>query len=137
MTLGASIYAHLCANAAVSAIAGTRIRPVGLPESDIDAHFEAAVVFTLLAWEHDYDLPGNRQLDRKRYEFQCLSEDYDQAHELMEAVIAALNHFRGVMGGDGGVTVKSCILQDARDDINPDLISRGIYGATAEFEITT
>lgn len=138
MTLAAAIYSHLTNYAAIAAIAGVRVYPVGAPEEDIDSGVvQSAVVYALLSRQHDYALPGNKTLDRYRWDFQCIAADYDQAHELCVAVIDALNHFRGVMGGEGGVSVQHCILQDQRDDINQDLLERGMYGVTAEFEIAT
>lgn len=138
MTLATAIYNHLTGDATISAIAGVRVYPVGAPEDEIgSASVQCAVIYSLLSRQHDYALPGNKTLDRYRWDFQCIAADYDQAHELCVAVIDALNHFRGVMGGEGGVSVQHCILQDQRDDINQDLLERGMYGVTAEFEIAT
>lgn len=138
MTLATAIYNHLTSDGVIQSIAGVRVYPVGAPQEDVDSgDLQCAVVYALLSRQHDYALPGNKTFDRYRWEFQCLAAEYDKAHELCEAVIASLNHFRGVMGGDGGVTVQHCILQDQRDETNEDLLARGIYGATAEFEIAT
>lgn len=136
MTLAAAIYSHLAADAGVAALASTRVYPVGIPEpADPNAPFADSVTFLLLGADHLYTQSGGTTMLKYRWEVSGASESYEGAHALIAAAIAALNHFRGVMGGSGGVTVKHSILLDVRDSVLDDHLERGIYVASAEFEI--
>jgi hypothetical protein len=134
MTLAAAIYAHLAADAGVAALASTRIYPLGLPESELST-FADSITYLLLATDHLYSQSGTSLMRKQRWEISGASESYDGAHALKDAVIAALNMYRGVMGGVGGVSVRHCILIDERDSVLDDHLERGIYVASAEFEI--
>ena len=134
MTLAAAIYEHLKADAGVAALASTRIYPIGIPESEVAA-LSDSITYLLLATDHMYSQSGVSLMRKQRWEVNCASESYDGSHALKDAVIAAMNMYRGVMGGVGGVTVKHCILIDERDSVLEDHLERGIYVASAEFEI--
>ena len=134
MTLAAAIYEHLKADAGVAALAGTSIYQIGLPESEVST-FADSITYLWLSLDHVYSQSGASLMFKERWEISGASESYDGAHALKDAIIAALNMYRGTMGGVGGVPVKHCILIDGRDSVLEDHLERGIYVASAEFEI--
>jgi hypothetical protein len=77
-------------------------------------------------------LRKERTLARSIWEVAVLTADYDTAHEAAEAVIAALSYFKGRMGGEDGIWVESCTLQDVVDQEEPSI---GVVLVLLEFEI--
>ncbi len=133
MTLGTAINIHLKADSGVAAIAGTRIYPVRQPVSDSDSKSPFLLHF-FSGRNDELDIGGNG-FSRRTLVCLCMAEDYDSTQSLAEAVIAALNNFRGLMGGGSGVRVNHCVVSDARDEELPELAEAGVFLAVAEFEI--
>lgn len=130
MTAAASLYAYLTAHPAVSAVAGDRVYPVMAPQRDPNAPLEPTLVFRLASRRDTPVMNGPLTMATTEWEIAALAASYDAAHELAEAVISALNYFKGPMGG--GVQVEACTLQDAADLDEVDL---GFFAVLLRFEI--
>lgn len=128
MTCGQSLFSHLAAVQGIAAIVDQRIYPVMGPQDEK----RPLIVFALANRADDLVLRGPMTMATTSWEVDCISPDYDQAHELAEAVIASLNYFKGRLGGPDGVYVESASLSAARDEVQ---IEQGLFIVNLQFEI--
>jgi hypothetical protein len=128
LTCPESLFLHLEAAPDVNAIAGKNIYPVMAPQDDAGP----MIVFALAGRSDDLLLRGPATMASTRWDIDCVSREYDQAHRLAEAVIASLNYFKGPLGGPDGVYVEACTLADARDEVQ---LERGLFIVNLQFEI--
>lgn len=96
MTIESAIYSRLSGDAAVAALAGTRIYPVQAPPAAARPY----VVYLLVAAARDRTFAGPSGLVDPRYQFDCYADDADTAAALARAVRAALDGWRGRVGLD-------------------------------------
>lgn len=134
MTLAAAIRAALLADSAVAALVGTRVYPVSAPQSDESVGIEPTIVYSLNGRDHEYSV-DRRISAMLRWHLVCVSRDYDTSHALADAAIAALDRYRGVLGGTGGVAVKVVEILDERD--LPDEFEIGVFLVGITAQITT
>lgn len=102
--IATALFAHLSADAGVSALVGDRIYPQRKPQ---DAPLPAVVWHTIDTPRVNThgDAPGDDTLAHPRIQFDALSEDrdgvsgYDEACAITTALRLALHGFRGDMAG--------------------------------------
>lgn len=99
-----SVYTHLLAAAGVTAIADRAIYPLTIPQG---ATFPAAV-FSLDEDMLDQLLDGVGELRRASVSIDCYSADHVEAHQLADAIEAALV---GTQGSFGAKTAEFITLQ--------------------------
>jgi hypothetical protein len=128
MNCGQSLFSHLTALPAVTAIVELRVYPVMGPQDEK----RPLIVFALAGRTDDLVLRGPMTIATTSWEIDCVSPDYDQAHSLAEAVIASLNYFKGRLGGLDGVYVESSTLSNARDEVQ---LEQGLFIVNLQFEI--
>ena len=104
MSADAVVYALLSGAGAVTAIVGTRIYPVLLPEKQPTP----AIVYEQISSvrEPAIDAQAATHTTRSRYQINLLSTDHAVARTLRAAVVAALQFQRGSIGG---ITVHSVL----------------------------
>jgi len=132
MTAAASLFRHLVNDPGVQAFTGDRVYPLGLPQRSQGEDLQPSIAFRLAGRRDEITLRRERTLARTIWEVAVLTPDYDTAHELAEAVIQSLSYFKGRMGGEDGIWVESCTLQDAMDQEEPAI---GVVLVLLEFEI--
>lgn len=131
-TAAASLFRHLVEDPGVQAFVQDRVYPLGLPQRPQGADLQPSIAFRLAGRRDELTLRKERTLARTIWEVAVLTADYDTAHEVAEAVIASLSYFKGRMGGEDGIWVESCTLQDAVDQEEPSV---GVVLVLLEFEI--
>ncbi len=125
------LHSFLAATAGITAITGdapTRIYGGGIPQLDENEDFLASLVF-VQAGRLDIDRLEEAGQRRTLFDFQSISEDHTEAHELNDALEAALSFYRGTMGD---YTCNIAKLQDATDGIDVEL---GLYVVTSKYVI--
>ena len=64
--------------------------------------------------EHAHD--GNANLNEARFQLSAFAETYKEIKDINSALKDALDHFTGVMGGDGGCYISRCFLDSESDN---------------------
>lgn len=133
MNLPQSIYARLSTAAGVTAIAGTRIRPIS--SGQVQGDMQPTVLYRQIGRADEEPLQWD-PMPVSRWQIASIAQSYDTAYDLGRAVEAALNGFgttgSNELGGTGGTRCKIRLL-DQFDEEEPEL---GIYGLIGEYEIT-
>ena len=115
MRIDEALYAHLSTDAGVSALTGTRVYPEALPQG---------VTFPAITYLQVSSVPirtmGGRQGRSPRFQIDCWGSTATSAREVAEAVIAALDHYSGTMGGVDGVIVRGAFLENDQQINEPD-----------------
>lgn len=121
MNLEESLYAYLKTHAGLNALVGTRIYPLILPQPPT----LPAVTYFKISRVNQRTM-GNPTdvLKRVRVQFSCWATTYAGAKAIAEQVMAALQDFRGEMGGTGGVQVLDGDVINEQDLYETDT---GIY----------
>jgi len=129
MNIGKYIYATLSADAAVSAIVGTRIFPVFMP---MQADYPA-IVYTVNNEPHDQTKDHAGNLDRATVTMHLWADVAQgaQAYSVLEDLDTAIRDALDfVEGTAGGVTVELCRYggtQDGRDESNMAYLKQTNY----------
>lgn len=92
MTLEEALVSHLEVDAGVSALVGTRIYPLVVPQ-DADL---PAIAYQRISGPREYALDGHTGAARARVQVTSVAESYSGAKALSVAVRAAMRSFRGV-----------------------------------------
>ena len=132
MTLAEAIYSHLTADADVSALVGSAVYPVTAPQQDENSAIAPMIVYALSDRRHEYSF-GDRALIHTTWTFICAAASYDLAHQISEALIAALDHYRGSLPAVSGVSVQNIELVNSQDV--EDEFELGIFQVRTDFEI--
>src|SRR5258708_2343011 len=91
--------AYLKASSAVSAIVGTRIFAVNLPQQIAGVSQPLpAVVYTQISGRRPQTMEGATGLNDGRYQFSCQALDYKTAKQLSAAMRTTLENLSGVIG---------------------------------------
>lgn len=125
MTLDEAIFTALSANAGVTAIAGDRSYPVQAPQS-------AALPFVV--WQRIATVPINSHdgpagLDQTTMQFACFAATFTAAHDLRNAVRAAIedvtlgNSARGVVTSIRDTVENEPVPPVFRSDVDIDFIA--------------
>lgn len=120
MKIHEALRTHLATDVGVAAIASTRIYGGMIPQTKIADPFQPTVVFKL-ASRADARGIGGIILKASQFSVFCVASNYDAAHSLADAVEVALEGFKGIMGGVGGVDVTGCLMTAASDEPDVDL----------------
>lgn len=115
MTIEEAIYAHLMANAEITALIGNRLYPAKLPPKKV---YPSVTYFKVS------DVPqrtfGKRFWTRPRFQFSIRAESYSEAKQIKNKLKAVLDNYAGLMGGTSGVWVKLIEVAGDYDDNDPD-----------------
>lgn len=131
MTISGALDTYLLADAGVSALLVDRL----FPERVVTAKATPDVPFAVYHIEERRAEESTDSLvDLMEVRFDCtaVSDDYDAAFELAHAIRKALEFFKGVMGGTGGLQIEMSILDDIIGGYIPDF---GLYTANAKFSL--
>lgn len=117
----AGLFAFLSADAGISAVVGTRIYPLRVPE---DATLPA-LAYHKISGPSEHSKDGDMNLNHPRFQFTCWADKYADAKAGRTAVVAALNGFAngGTMGG--AVVVEQVIVTDDMDLHDPQSLEFG------------
>jgi hypothetical protein len=120
------VVARLKADTAVSAIVGTRIRPLEAPQGDS----YPLIVFRKVSDVPDYAMGGQSGLSEARIQIHCWAQDapgggsagaYGQAKALAEAVRLRLSGWRGtVTVGADSIVIDHIGLENQEDLFDPE-----------------
>ena len=132
MTLAAALYAHLTADAPLTALVSNRVYPVTIPQANENAAVQPEVAYALIDRAHEYTI-GAKALVLDTWSFVSVAADYDTAHQVNDALIAALDRYRGTMGGVGGVAVQTVQIMTSQDMVED--VELGLFIVKTDFEI--
>lgn len=132
MTLAAALYAHLTGTVGLAALVGTRVYPVQAPQADENAAIQPFVAYALVDRVFEYPM-GAKVMTMDTWSFVAVASTYDDAHAVNDALIAALDRYRGTMGGAGGVSVQTATILGSKDLL--DEAELGLYLVGTQFEI--
>lgn len=116
-TIEEALFAHLTANAGVTALVSTRVYPVQMPQNPT----LPAIVYNRISGERVQHMQGSSGLASPRIQFDCFAKTYAVAKAVAEALRLAIEGFSGTMGGVNGPDVNSCLLQSDSDGYEDDL----------------
>ena len=125
MTLDEAIFTALSAHAGITAIAGDRSYPVEAPQSAVAPYVVWQRVSTVPINSHD----GPAALDQTSVQFACYAETFTAAHDLRNAVRAALedvtlgNSARGIVTNIRDTKESEPVPPLFRSDVDIDFIA--------------
>ncbi len=133
MSLEAAIYDILRSTVGVTALVGTQIYPLAIPQGKTGA----AVVYQQISSGDTVTTEGNGDLRTDRIQINCWSAQGgtpDAARALAEAVRKALE---SASGSHGGITVRYCSFEDEGDAYHYDEQNEDLsrYGKRQDWEI--
>jgi hypothetical protein len=139
MEIDEALVAHLTSDGAISALVGSKVRPLRADPDDTAPYIVYQRIVT--TEEHSHSGPTGVQLPHShsgptgvqlpRFQFSCVGTSYDQARDLAIAVRASLNGFSGEMGGGGGVQVARIKVDNEVEDYEFDTnLERVLLDAT-------
>lgn len=111
MEIEAALYDELVNDAGVSALVGTRIYPLLVPQEQA----YPAVAYQVISKYRTASQSGKNQIVEARIQYTINASTYTSLRSVAAAVRAALEGFTGVMGGVGGVDVHSCYWDNEVD----------------------
>lgn len=116
--LQSDIFTHLSGDAAVSAIVGTRIYPNILPPPPTGSTIALpAVRYQVIFDSGVHTLTRDAvTLYKMILQIDCYAASNQAAHQLKEAVRAALDDFQGILSST--TEIDACELTDARDEFD-------------------
>jgi len=129
MLIEEALFAHLKAHAGLSALIGTRIYPLVLPQNPT----LPAITYQKISrvGERAMSSPTPR-VARARFQISCWGTSYASVKDVAEQVKAALQDYSGLMGGSGGVQVLDVNVANEQDIYEPDT---GIYHLSVDVMI--
>jgi len=114
------LFAFLEANAGITALVGTRIFPLRVPEGAT----LPALVYHKISGPSAHSKDGDMSLNHPRYQFTVWADKYADAKAVRTAVNAALNSF--VNGSTmGGIVVDQIIAENDADLHDPQTLEFG------------
>ena len=125
MSIEEALYTRLSTHAGLSALVGTRIYPSVMPQGVI----LPAVTYRQISGARVHAMGSDAGLARPRFQLSCWSTTYSQAKDVAAQLRAALQRWRGTLGG---VTVQDTFIKDESDLFEPDT---GFHRVELEFEI--
>ena len=132
MGLESGLVTYLGARAGLTAIIDTRIFPQLVPQG---ANNYPAVTFQTISESNTHSLSGVSGLAMSRLQITCWGRTVLDALRVRDAVVDALDGYRGLMGS---TTVQSCLKLDERDmpataNASPELAAARVYGRGIDF----
>lgn len=112
MKIEEALFSYLKSYAGLSALVGTRIYPLVLPQNPT----LPAVTYFKVSRAGERTLGGpNPVLKQVRIQFSCWGSTYRSAKDVAEQVMMALQDYTGTMGGTDGVKVLDANPVNERD----------------------
>ena len=129
--IGKALRAILTTYGPVASVVGNRVYPIFLPEK---AKFPA-IAFRRTSTQRDPHQRGGGGSIKASLSVSCISQDYDQAEELGEAVGVCFNAYRGEAAG---IHVQSVFVEDQSDDPSPSVDGAGqpVFQVVLQIEAT-
>ena len=115
MVIEEAIYTYLSNHAGLTALVSTRIHPLIMPQSTV----LPAVTFSKVSGPRVHAMQQDAGLAYPRFQVSCWGATYKSAKDVAAQVRAALQDFKGTMGGVGGVVVSGVFIQDENDLYEP------------------
>lgn len=134
MTKSQALFHHLNSSTALTALVENRIYPVRAEQENDDLPLAPMIVYALVDQQPEGGVSITVAMTTE-WSFICAAADYDAAHAVAEALIAALHRYRGVMGGDGGVFVMASRLLSAKDLDEAGEFGLFAVGVTVQLQI--
>ena len=128
MLIEEAIYSYLSGHAGLIALVGTRIYPLVMPQNTI----LSAVTFSKVSGPRVHAMQQDAGLAYPRFQVSCWGATYKSAKDVAAQVRAALQDFKGTMGGVGGVAVSGVFIQDENDLYEP---GTQVYHVALDFTI--
>lgn len=130
MTLEQALYNYLTGVAGLTALIGTRVYPVALPQGAT----LPAVVYQRVSGARIRTMGDARLARRPRIQFTVWAATYASRLAVGAQLVAALDGYTpGTMGGAGGVDVLDVVLDNEIDDHEP---TSGAYQGVLDFIVT-
>ena len=102
-----AIYSRLTDDAAIIAVAGSRVYPVRLKQGEK----RASIVYQRISAVGDMTMQGPVSLAQTRFQIDCWSDSADEATSLANLVKESLNGFQGQIGVGGNSPVDRVRIQ--------------------------
>lgn len=115
MFIEEAIYSYLSGHAGLTALVSNRIYPLVMPQNTI----LPAVTFSKVSGPRVHAMQKDTGMAYPRFQVSCWGSTYKQAKEVAAQVRAALQDYKGTMGGAGGVVVGGVFIQDENDLYEP------------------
>lgn len=132
MTISEVIRTYLLSVSDLSALVGTSIWPERA-DQDVTGDY---LIYTIDLQPAEVQLNGPDILIEATAQFIAVSESYDRAFEIAEAVRSALSYFKGIMGGTSGLRVEACWWNQTQGAALPrETPEQGVFGVLATFGI--
>ncbi|MEW5921568.1 MAG: DUF3168 domain-containing protein [Bacillota bacterium] len=128
MVIEEALYAYLSSHVGLTALVGSRIYPLVMPQGTT----LPAVTFSKVSGPRVHAMQHDAGLAYPRFQVSCWGSTYKQAKEVAAQVRAALQDFKGTMGGPGGAEVSGVFLEDETDLYEPNT---QIYHVALDFII--
>lgn len=118
ITIEQGLYHFLTNTAGITALVSTRIYPNKLPQTVT----LPAITYQRISTPriHTHDTSGKTGTAHPRFQFDAWGTSYASCKAVADAIRAALNGYRGTMGGADPVTVQGALIDDERYDNSPD-----------------
>lgn len=117
MTIEAAITKHLTEAAGLAGVLGGRVYPKHLPQNPT----YPAIAYHRISGPREHSHDGSSGLAHPRFQLDLFARTHVAAKDLAEKVRLALDGYKGVMGGVGGVDVNGAFLEDDDDGYDDDL----------------
>lgn len=115
MVIEEALYTYLSSHTGLTVLVSNRIYPVVMPQGTT----LPAVTFSKVSGPRVHAMNRDAGLAHPRFQVSCWGATYKQAKDVAAQVRAALQDFKGTMGGAGGVVVSGVFIQDENDLYEP------------------
>jgi len=115
--------------AAVTALAGERIYYAGNVPQEVAYPYIVLQKISDVPDKHSFDAASEASV--ARIQISIFSDNYYTCQQIADAVKAAINGFKGTMGGGAGVAVGGCFLESDNDLPPEDKLAP--YGIAADY----
>lgn len=143
MRMEAALITYLLSIGELTALVGTRIRPLRTVQNPVrnkstsivnDGDTLPRITIDRISNPRTPCLTGATSLSTPRFQVDVIASTYSQSREVAEAVRNCLDGYRGLMGD---VFVDGCTLEDERDfeDESPGLDEAATVGVSMDFII--
>lgn len=116
MHIEEAIYSYLSTYAGLTALTSTRIYPGALPQKCT----LPAIVYSRISTPRVHTMGNDPGLASPKFQFDIWAETLLSALGVKAQLKKALQDYSGTMGGAGGVTVQAILLDDERQDYEPE-----------------
>lgn len=128
MTISGVLATYIVADFGVSALIGDRL----FPERALQETQRPYAVYHIEERRAEESTDSLVGLMEVSFECAAVSDDYDGAFEVAHAIRAALEFFKGMMGGPAGLQIEMSLLDDIIGGYIPDY---DLFTANAKFSL--